>query len=164
MKAQCVIIIGPESSGTRLVKSIFLLNGYAGSPEHAERWGNSVSDYAAPSPDEYPAIVWRFSYPMGGETPRPDYASLLAARNGYDVLFLICVRDGWCSSQHGNSDRKNLESYLRLFAHVVSVDFPARVISYEHLCAVGVGAFRDLPLILPITTAPPLVNGNDKYR
>lgn len=165
MSAQAIIIAGAESTGTRFLKSIFILNGYDGTEGHSEKWGNGLEEYSAPDPMEYPAIVWRFSYPMGLEIPRIDKVAYLLDKAGYRIKILICVRDGWCSSRHGQTDAAQVAGYKYLFEQIYAIQGPARcrIISYESLCSNQNSVFNGLNLIRPIEKFPEICNGNDKY-
>jgi 2-polyprenyl-3-methyl-5-hydroxy-6-metoxy-1,4-benzoquinol methylase len=80
------IILGAESSGTRLLTSIFVKSGFAGSSEHDQPW-----DTKDPDADK---IVWRRSVPHGlGELP--DIVGMIKQlrKLQYDVGVVVIHRE-----------------------------------------------------------------------
>jgi len=169
--AQCVFILSVECSGTRLVKRIFLANGWEGGSEHQETWGNLIREYNAPDSKEHPHIVWRFSFPMGDEIPRFEIAAYLARLKGYEIICVVIVRDGFASMKHKPDEERAaqsawdqilmLEEIFRQM-RIVKPD-KSRIITYESLMKNGVSVFKELGLCKPLTVPVELVDGNEKW-
>ena len=168
---QCVFVTGVECSGTRVVKHLFLANGWAGGEEHNESWGNLVKEYKSPESSEFPNIVWRFSFPMGEEIPRLEIATYLARLKGYEIICVAVVRDGYASQKHTPEEERAaqtcfnqvlmLEEMFRQI-RIVNPD-KTRVITYESLITFGVKVFKDLGLTKAIEIPVDFVDGNEKW-
>lgn len=168
---QCVFVVGVECSGTRVVKHLFLANGWAGGMEHSESWGNLIKDYQAPDPTKFPNIVWRFSYPMGDEIPRLEIAAYLACLKGYEIICVAVVRDGYASQKHTPEEERAAQTSFNqvlmmeeMFSQIRMVKpDKTRVITYESLMTFGVKVFKDLGLTKAIEVPVDSFDGNIKW-
>jgi hypothetical protein len=96
--ATAVLVLGPESSGTRYLASLLIAAGLRGSAELEQPF-----DLSPPTPEGGP-VVWRRSLPHGrpGESDRrwPDLNEELLGpldAAGFDpVRVLQIARDPWC--------------------------------------------------------------------
>lgn len=168
MKSQMVIVSGPESSGTRLTKTILMMNGYVGGADHEELWGNLPGQYNVPPAKEGEHRVWRHSCPMAEVWPRLYMAADLAKKAGHEVLFLVTTRAMWpclqsAKRKHQGTVREIGYGYYRIWHAIELSHCPFWIISYEELMMRGIVAFRGAPLALPIREAPIIRNENMKW-
>ncbi|MFM7858795.1 MAG: hypothetical protein ACKO96_44450 [Flammeovirgaceae bacterium] len=86
MSKKAFLILGAESSGTRLLTNIFVNSGFAGSAEHEQPW-----DKNDPVGEK---IVWRRSVPHGLKE-FPDILSMIRKlrKFQYDVAVAIIHRE-----------------------------------------------------------------------
>jgi len=84
MDRRAFIIVGPESSGTKFLTSLFIKAGCYGDAWHEQRL-----DTEEPSA---PLVVFRRSYPHGGEWP--DLPAIVDRfwRAGYRVRLIVIIR------------------------------------------------------------------------
>jgi LPS sulfotransferase NodH len=87
------LVLGPESSGTRLMTRILLLAGCLGSEEHDQPF-----DQVLPSAEEWP-IVWRRSVPHRREWPDLGLMQRLLVEQGFRVIAIVMARD-WHAMAH----------------------------------------------------------------
>ena len=186
---ECALVLGPEATGTRLLKRILMANGWAGGvgpgeDYNVELFGNTPprgeaatnrSHYALPAdPADWPArVVWRHSFPMGEDWPDiPAMLKLLAGR--YVVYTLVTTRD-WNATieshrRHGAKWTANnlREVYQDIFKGCEYEGIHGGMlkdwfmISYEAILDHGMD-YLDAVLPWPIMTQVPLVDGNAKY-
>lgn len=83
-KRHAFLVLGPESSGTRLATSVLIAGGCVGDADHVQRWDST--DPIGETP-----IVWRRSIPHDNEIPALD--AMLARLDGYSVTPVVVVRD-----------------------------------------------------------------------
>jgi len=92
LRGRAILVVGGESTGTRLVTRLCVANGCAGDDEHDQRW-----DHGLPSPEDHPLIVWRRSIPHGAEghsrhfPELPELVRQLRSAD-YDVVLLVATR------------------------------------------------------------------------
>jgi hypothetical protein len=151
VQANAVLVVGPESSGTRLLTRVLIEGcGLRGDYDHEQRWDHALPRYDGSS------IVWRRSYPHFGHWP-----SLVALWDrltsaGYaDVRALITVRARYAtvSSQlaapHVRSAREadsNIQSAYRSILDELtsSATLPFMVVPYESLVLHPLETQRDV--------------------
>lgn len=141
-EGRAFLVLGGESTGTRLVTRLCLLNGCEGDDEHVQRWDESL-----PSPVEQPLIVWRRSIPHGAGDARhfPDPAFLiqdLEAR-GYEVAVLVTTRCWRAATKsqvaqgHVTTEEEGLQNLRRTYLSVLPALWmtgaPVHFVSYEAL-------------------------------
>ncbi len=168
-KKPLVLIWGPESSGTRLIKELLLANGYDGAPGHQERWGNNPDQFHLPPPEEQAAIpVWRFSYPMGGKLVDANYLLDFIAQAGYEPKVIITVRDMYPQSMsailnHYGRRQTVASCYKRIFTAINERDLDFWILTYESLTTYGLPVLQSVPFLEITQLGASLKNGNDKY-
>ncbi len=92
LSAAAYLVVGPESSGTRMVTELLIAAGCEGDCGHTQRW-----DQGSPEAADHPMIVWRRSVPHAGRWP--DIAAICAdlVSAGYGrLIVLVTVRDATC--------------------------------------------------------------------
>ena len=164
--SRAIYIWGPESTGTRLLKSVFLMNGFDGGSDHEEKWGNKITDYRLPDDGN---IVWRFSVPMGDEWPALTKAIDMGLEKQFDVKVLVTTRD-WNASlasqkrHHRGSVDRVRQAYKVIFAALSARPAVSYwIISYEQVIHLGE---HYLPMMFPdiqFVRFPELFDGNAKY-
>ena len=166
------LVVGPESSGTKLATRLLMAAGCKGDCGHRQRFDVSPPDGEDP-------VVWRRSMPHGH--PRnawPDIADmvLLLRKVPYEVSALVTTRD-WRSmvmshvhdQQHARSaeeaERLIREAYTRIFVALSLRGVPWWTLSYEALVARPreVGCATASLLGLPRPVPFEVRDGNEKY-
>lgn len=131
------LVVGPESSGTRLVTRILMAAGCGGSDKHRQPFDLEV-------PSGLSNLVWRRSFPHRGVTP--DLEDLVVKLNeaGYiDVSAVVTHRDMYSTmrSQVDNRTPGSLRvamtryrsAYLSIYLQLIELDLPYYTVSYEAL-------------------------------
>ncbi len=144
--ANAYLVLGAESSGTRLFTRILMGVGCAGDDGHEQKF-----DVLIPEANGRP-IVWRRSFPHGGEWPKvPDLYRSLRDKD-YEVRAVVMTRDwlamrksqieaghvaGHAGGQHDLETKalQNIrEAYNRIFGGLHNADtMPYVMVSYEGL-------------------------------
>lgn len=160
------LVLGPESSGTRLATSILIAGGCYGSADHHQPFDHS------PFGDLNP-VVWRRSVPHAGEWL--DLDSLMRKCTGRTVHAVITTRD-WHSTVQSQiaaphaqdaeeSRRKIQQAYKGIFGELSRVRIPFTVLSYESLLLNPIGTQQWLWDELGLQGGDPVVirDENAKY-
>lgn len=136
-KKRAVIVVGPESSGTRLVTGIFTKAGFAGSDGHDQPWDHKDPDGRL--------VVYRQSIPHNHQWP--DFEALAGRfrRLGYEVAFVATDRDdaAMMASQvnagHVTTRTQAWENIKRARQHIADglkvAQAPVARVQYERLVA-----------------------------
>ena len=139
MKTRCYLVVGPESSGTRLVTSLLMDCGCAGSSGHHQEF-----DHGAPQAEQYPLAVWRRSVPHGPKMPDlRGMVRILLRQGGYDqVVVVVVARDSFAlgRSQKARSHLRRTgpgvqEKLIRAYAHIFDEVLELRLIWSERIVA-----------------------------
>jgi hypothetical protein len=166
MAKRAYLVLGPESSGTRLLTRILIAAGCYGDDGHEQRLDSAI-------PDE-PLLVWRRSLPHDKQWP--DIAGLvgLLRLHGYAVTAIVSSRD-WhamalsqVQAPHAPDVSTALvqiqQAYLRIFAGLRSTATPFRVVNYEALVMRVETSIRLLEhLGLPAEARIEVHDGNAKH-
>lgn len=131
-----VLVIGPESGGTRLLTSLLMHAGFAGDSGH-------VQSFDEIAPADQPRIAWRRSLPHGIDHEWPDLGGMMARlrADGYGVRVLAIFRD-WSAqlpSQiklHTGNEAEAVENSCRAVrevAELATAGVPLRIVTYEAL-------------------------------
>lgn len=142
---RAILVLGPESSGTRLVTRILINAGCAGSSEHFQpidysyRPDRSQPDYRALLVD--PLLVWRRSVPHNGQPL--DLGRMKSILLGYKIDAVVVQRDMYCvvESQVKNKLATNRtvarerydRAYRFIFEQLIAMDIPMYLLSFESL-------------------------------
>lgn len=134
MKA--VLVLGAESSATRLWTRILTLNGVVGSDAHEQPFDTALPEPVAP-------IVWRRSFPHGGEWPNIIYMDRALLSRGYSTQAIVTTRDwtAMAKSQVAAGHVPNevvamsmiRQAYKVILAGLTLMDMPYVMVSYEAL-------------------------------
>lgn len=81
-----ILVVGPESSGTRLLTHCFIAAGCDGDDTHEQRFDDALPPPARP-------IVWRRSVPYWGSWPDIRGRLLELAKAGYAPRAVVITRD-----------------------------------------------------------------------
>jgi LPS sulfotransferase NodH len=128
------LVIGAESTGTRLVTRILLSAGCTGSADHFQPFDRGPIGDAK-------LVVWRRSVPHSGQPL--DLPGLRSRLKSYDIHALITIRD-WTAtsrSQVRNNHARSLEvfprklrlAYASIFEQLAETGTPFTFIVYESL-------------------------------
>lgn len=139
---RCFLVIGPESSGNKLIARILIDAGCYGDASTQQRL-----DKTAP-PEDINDIVLVRSFPHGAEKERhfPNLATEQLAFQKYgfnDFMAIVTVRDMFCTSKsqvlrgHVNSEAEALQNIPAAYGHIYSqlgyFNIPSIHITYESL-------------------------------
>ncbi len=135
-----ILVLGPESSGTRLATRILIEAGCLGDDGHVQRWDTRpIPDWA----DEKRPIVWRRSLPHGGRWPDLYQLVARAGPTGRDLLVVVTVREWWACARSqvraghvpgmGQALSHISLAYLRIFSLLAGSSIPYYVLPYEAL-------------------------------
>ncbi|KKN84449.1 hypothetical protein LCGC14_0289110 [marine sediment metagenome] len=132
------LVLGPESSGTRMMTEILIAAGCVGDPGHDQHF-----DQEFPTEE---TIVWRRSVPHGGEWPPLDLMIHRLKQSGYAVFAVVTMRD-WTAMarsqvEHWNhsfdSAINNIRTaYPYIFSSMLKFQVPYIMTSYESLKEYG---------------------------
>lgn len=161
------LVLGPESSGTRLMTRLLIAAGCEGTDEHVQPW-----DSQTPTA---PLIVWRRSLPHGGQWP--DVQSLITRLQAahYSVTALVMSRD-WhpmALSQIDNGHVADMaqaidhvrRAYGLIFPALAATQTPFELVNFESLVARPQQAAAQLMtrLGLPVPECVEVFDANVKH-
>ncbi len=166
-QGRAILVLGPESSGTKLMTKILIAAGCDGDATGHQRW-----DTVDPESD---LIVWRRSMPHDGWWP--DVAGLVERMRKleYDVSAIVTTRSwhamGRSQVHHGHTrdighSMHNLQmAYPRIFSGLSAAQVPYQMAHYENLVARPRHALRELlsPLGLQVPPGITVYDGNVKW-
>ncbi len=170
-KPHAYFVVGAESSGTRIMTRIMIANGCAGSAEHEQPFDNGMPHGFS----TYEPVVWRRSYPHGGE--RPEIHHCIERLQNYDYAphVIITMRD-FNAMAHSQVNANHFatideahanisEAYKEIFDGVRWTGVPYYVVGFEalgwHPAFTLAGLARHFG-IAPLEH-PPITNQNSKY-
>lgn len=155
------LVIGPESSGTKFLTSLFLQAGCQGDKGHEQRWDRQVPTVSP--------VVWRRSYPHGGEWP--DLGAMMAQLDGYEVRVIVIIRSLQFTVESrkrravGDVQGRAIEALQMIMGQWQASDLPGVWITYEAL--VGKPKVTLAWLFgwcgLPTPAAVNIFDGNKRY-
>jgi hypothetical protein len=133
----CFMIIGPESSGTRMLTRIFIDSGCIGSDDHDQFFDSAP-------PLEEMNVVWRRSIPHGGiKEPNIEEMYNHLISNNYNITIIVISRDIFCTifsqiqNNHVENKHQSIEniqnSFLFLFNLIKKLNAKYFMINYESL-------------------------------
>lgn len=142
------LVVGPQSSGTRIWTSLLMRAGCQGTSGHKQRLDELLDpdtdktltmSYFKPGP-----LVWRRSFPHGEVPKWPRLRHLVAKLPDYQPFALVCTRDWFCMMQSqvhhrggissGKQALKNISlAYTKIFAQLNGLKISFFVLSYEAL-------------------------------
>jgi len=100
MKKRAYVILGPESSGTRLLTKIMIAGGCHGDASHFQPFDKCSFGNLSP-------IVWRRSVPHSGKDI--NLQSMLDRLHDYEVMVVVIVRD-WTVTEKSQVKNKHASS------------------------------------------------------
>lgn len=138
MTKRAYLVVGPESSGNRLMTRLLVAAGCQGEGDHVQRWDTH------PPVSEEP-IVWLRSVPHARQTP--DIVAMVRRlwARGYKVKVVVMLRD-WHSTlasqvrmghvkSKDQGQRHIRDAYVWIFSQVAEASVPFYVVSFEALVA-----------------------------
>ena len=140
------LVLGPESSGTRMMTRLLMAAGCQGDGGHEQHWDDAL-------PEDVSPIVWRRSLPHGGEWPSLDLMTHRLREHGYTVYAVVMARDWTAVAQSqmehwGHSWETALDNlqtaYPYIFASLLKFQVPYVMVSYENLVQHGPQSLTDL--------------------
>ncbi len=146
MGRKAYLVLGPESSGTRMMTQILMATGCAGDGDHDQRWDSVL-------PDGETSVVWRRSVPHGGQWPPLDLMVKRLRERSYEVYGVVMSRD-WTAMmrsqvEHWEHTResaiKNIRmAYPYIFSSLLKFQVPYVMVNYESLMQHGVQSLTDV--------------------
>lgn len=142
------IVVGPESSGTRMLTEIFVRSGCDGVSDH-------VQEFDTNPPLEQKNIVWRRSVPHGGvKNPDIDYMFDYLKNKNYNVTFIVINRDIFCTvksqvkNEHTKTESESIkniqDSFLFIFDFIKKSNIEYFLINYESLVYQKINTLQNL--------------------
>lgn len=133
MSSKAILVVGGESTGTRLMTRILCGMGFYGDGDHAQRLDSVIP--------QYPSIVWRRSVPHAGVFPPLNEMAEKLRGMGYEVSALVMTRDWHCTAKsqvaatHVKTEEQALANLRKAYAHIYEQlkDVPFMMVSYEAL-------------------------------
>jgi len=130
------LVLGAESSGTRLLTSILINAGCLGNAGHEQPFDKEI-----PAGKEH--IVWRRSIPHGREWVDIEELIQKLQHKGYKVKALVTMRE-WYAGAHSqvkNNHAKSTEeaftalprAYRHIFKALINTNIPYEIVIYEAL-------------------------------
>lgn len=169
-RKRAFVVMGPPSSGTRLLTRLLIAGGCVGDGDHVQRW-----DYEAPEGD---LVVLRRHQPTGR---LPEWAeqhgNVITALQafGYTVVGVIITRDWHCTVQsqlaapHAadveEGRQLNMSCWRNIFLNLPD-DVDYEIVSYESLAQRPQQVVDVLYRRLGLTSAEPvesIEDANGKY-
>jgi hypothetical protein len=131
------LVLGPESSGTRLLTRQLIAAGCEGSADHVQ-----PLDTELPTA-EGRAIVWRRSVPHGGAWVDISEMANRLRSAGYRPCALVCTRS-WYAMTRSQVNNRHVQSlsdavdnlrkaYPHIYEGVMRAELPYHVIGYEEM-------------------------------
>ena len=169
MSREAVLVLGPESSGTRLITRILIAAGCHGQDGHQQEW-----DRALPGDGRSP-LVWRRSFPHGGRWP--DVATMVhrLRQRGYAVKAVILAREPQALERSQlraghvgdveEARRRIQEAYRRILTGLAEAGVAYILVPYEALVLhpAPVQAYLARRLGLPVAPYVTVYDGNEKW-
>lgn len=163
------IVLGAESSGTRLLTSILITGGCHGSIEHAQPIDDPGYDISP-----YRDVVWRRSVPHNGETlDLPALIGRLNVQGEREIIVLSIHRDKHCNAKsqvwwgHANDYNSACERIDAANRAIDEIDpeLERVAVSYETFVNHPERSQRELWSALSLTGGVPVEirDGNEKY-
>lgn len=130
------LVLGPESTGTRLTTRILMTAGCLGSDQHAQIWDNS------PFPPPSQSIVFRRSIPHNKTWPDISKIVQSLREKGYTVQAVVTARDWYATSksQAKRHVKDQCEAYMNLgkvYPHIFNAlskeNVPYTLVTYESI-------------------------------
>jgi len=111
--AHAYLVVGPESSGTRLMTRIIMACGVKGDDGHRQRWDDLNF------PPARQDIVFRRSIPHGGIIPDiPTIVNKMEGR-GYTVMMVVMVRDPYVMAKSQIRNR-HVNDLVEAYANIAN--------------------------------------------
>ena len=137
-RKRAYLVLGPESSGTRLMTRLLIAAGCHGSAEHFDQ----PFDAGVPE-DGPPLVVWRRSVPHNREWPPIGSMVIELMAAGYQVHAVVMTRDWYCMARSqvraghvdwaGQAYANLRQAYPHIFGSLGRLGVGFTVISYESL-------------------------------
>lgn len=140
------LVLGPESSGTRMMTKLLIAAGCIGDGDHEQRWDEHLPEGETP-------IVWRRSLPHGGEWPSLDLMTHRLRERSYRVHAVVMARD-WTAVARSQQEHwghtwetalHNIRTaYPYIFSSLLKFQVPYVMVSYESLVQHGSQSLSEL--------------------
>lgn len=167
------LVLGPESTGTRLTTSLLIAGGCAGDDTHFQPFDSLRFGERDP-------IVWRRSFPWTIHRLWPDIGVDLLGplqERGYGISKAVVTARDWYATAKSQVYRKHVRdeataleniatAYRKIFAQLHAHGIPARLVSYDAVVAHQDLAVRPLLQDLgldPDASLPPIRDESAKY-
>jgi SAM-dependent methyltransferase len=163
------IVVGAESSGTRLLSQILVSNGVSGEATHQQKF-----DTEDPSGD---VVVWRRSVPHGLTDDEPDLVEMgkKLKRLGYSVTVLVMHRDpaATLASQEERflaitnrqiAEQRYQAAYLHIYSCIKKMKVPFYSITYESLVSHQKGVLNWLSEVVGLQLKPIAISDENAKR
>lgn len=154
-----LVVLGPESSGTRLVTEILIAGGCVGESGHEQRFDER-------SFGELDPVVWRRSEPHFAERESLDLRMMLRRCEDRDVTAVVTTRDPivvasslvakGVASSIDDGVRRTSNAYAHIFTQISAWDVQFVTASYESLVLEPVASQHALWALLDLPGGDPV--------
>lgn len=110
--SRAFLVLGPESSGTRMWTQMLVLAGFEGQSGHLQDF-----DRVLPHASGSPQIVWRRSVPHDHQWPPIAEMAKRLRKNGYQVEALVLSRDH-CAMAASQVEAPHVPDLETAYAHI----------------------------------------------
>lgn len=170
MEKRFFFVLGPESSGTRMMTEILVRAGCFGDYGHKQRLDGDLSAIESLSMD----VVFRRSLPYAGRWPNLHKIWRVARRCGYRVYVVVMSRDWNAMAQsqvrvgHTSTVDEALRNIRRAYREIFRfvdkvIGWNYILVNYEAMQRDGYRRWVLHALNLSMYTPFQFVNGNAKY-
>ena len=158
------LVLGPESSGTRLTTRILINNGCAGSDQHLQPFDMGIPE------DVHGPIVWRRSLPHNGQWDCPEKLIEKLVMGNRGVITIACMRSvhaiamSQVTKNHVFDSDGARQHIRKAYCKIFEACSPTMV-SYEAMILNPIEEQRALIASLRLTWCKftPVHNGNSKH-
>ena len=162
---RCFLIVGPESSGNRLLGAILTRAGCAGRASTDQRWDRTLPVKATP------AMIIR-SFPHGEDWPDLSEIYCTLEERGYQVTTLVTVRHpaatigSQVQSGLAGSDQEACDQIAEAYQQIFQqISRPFHLVPYEAITYGPPAALRALLTAIglaPVTAGPLIIDGQER--
>lgn len=165
-----VLVVGPESSGTRLMTRLLIQAGCRGQDEHEQAFDDELPEATEP-------IVWRRSIPHGHFWPNLLSMITVMQTMKYEPKIVVTTRD-WFAMSHSQLEAQHVKSieealkrikmaYRHIFEYLLDMPTIDYIISSYESLVLQEGAFQNITDFLCLRHVPfeelHVFDGNKQY-
>lgn len=153
------LVLGPESSGTRLVTEMLIVGGCVGNSGHEQAFDDQPFG-------DHDVVVWRRSEPHFLHRESLDLGAMLERCDGRDVTAVVTTRESIAVASSlvakgaacdlADGVRRIRDAYTRIFTQLADWGVPFVITTYETFILYPVAAQRALWQLLELPGGHPV--------